>query len=105
MLGLGVIEMNDGKRYLYDAMIQEDDEIDKLKIDEGLKIGIYYQITNPDYHDVKLEILINTKGTIDYLSSIISDKKYVDEIVEKLKDIFKGQKGKENNVVQFNKKG
>lgn len=101
-VGLGVIrDVASGEEYLYNTGskgITEDFEADEL-----LRMGIYYQITHPEYIDKKLDILLNaTDGGEAYIRMLFTV--HDNGPIEKLREIFNAQKGKENNVVKFKKK-
>jgi len=96
-LGLGIIKSDDGQMtLLYNA----DDYIgsDRM-IGEVLRVGVYYQITHPDYDDKDLEkTVIKTKGGKEFLKMIQTNDS--DEPYERLKSVFDSKKG---NVVKFPK--
>lgn len=98
-LGLGVIDY-ENKLYLYNSFFDEEDYYEKIYNDMHLRLGVYYQIQNPNFKDTKLEILFKTKGAIEYFMSImlIQDKR----VINTLFNIFESQKGI-SNVVEFPK--
>jgi hypothetical protein len=94
-LGLGVFEhLSTGKRYLYNADDEADEDTEEYEL---LRMGMYYQIVFPDYVDRKLDFLFINEPTGEYLKILA----YSSEPIKKLKEIFKSQKGKRNNVIQF----
>ena len=101
-LGLGVIQsLNDGSLCLYNA---DTADYDMRLQDEMLKLGMYYQITNPDYDDRQLDGILQTKGGINYLRTLLFCHSTDYDPIEALIDIFSTKKGKENNVVSIESK-
>lgn len=102
-IGLGVIEStDDGEIFLYNAMYDKDSPDDKESY-EMLRMGVYYQITHPDYVDTKLDILVNkTTNSGEFFKYIFAEE--TTEPIEIVKEIIREQKGKPNNVVPFFKK-
>ena len=96
-LGLGVIQsLSDGSKYLYHADVSDDED---RQMHEMLRLGMYYQIMNPDYDDRRLDYFMNGNGGEFYLSTLL----FADtmEPIEKLRAIFATKKGQANNVVEF----
>lgn len=99
-LGLGVIkELSTGHLFLYHT----DTESENRQDDEALRMGMYYQIAHPEYDDVRLDGILNTKGGEQYIRHLLFIKS--DEVIEKLKDIFESKKGEIDNVIDFKKRG
>lgn len=97
-LKLGVIQsLSDGSKYLYHADVIDDDG---RKRHEMLRLGMYYQIMNPDYDDRRLDYLMNGNGGEFYLSTLLFTDTM--EPIKKLRAIFATKKGKRNNVVRLN---
>lgn len=102
-LGLGVMKLIDGKIVLYNSLIKENRTVLDNETEEMVRVGIYYQLENPEYVDRPLERLLNVKGMVNtILYSVMKepDKSLIDRLFE----IFESQKGRKNNVIQFIKK-
>lgn len=98
-LGLGVVEDVVTKmRFIYNA---DDEKIDDTVAHELLRLGMYYQIKFPEYHDRKLDSIMNGSPDGEEYLRILIDS---DSPIRTLKEIFKSQKGKGNNVVEFKKR-
>lgn len=96
-LGLGVVKsLSDGSLHLYHADNVHDE--DRLQ-NEMLRIGMYYQIMNPEYDDRRLNYLFNAKGGEVYLRMLVFCD--TEEPIEKLRDIFTAKKGKQNNIIDL----
>ncbi len=69
-LGLGVIQsLHDGSLSLYNA---DTADYELRLVDEMLRLGIYYQITNPEYDDRQLDRILHGKdGGVHYLARSI----------------------------------
>ena len=99
ILGLGVARnlLMEDDFYIYNA---SDDRLDNFgMMYEIARLGIYYQITHPDYDDKDLEEMMigNSFGKefLKQIQTVETDMPYM-----KLKEIFNSKKG---NVVLFEK--
>jgi hypothetical protein len=96
-LGLGVVKsLSDGKVLLYHADNVDDE--DRMQ-NEMLRLGMYYQIMNPDYDDRRLNYVFETNGGEFYLRMLLFCD--TDEPIQRLREIFTAKKGRGNNIVQF----
>jgi hypothetical protein len=104
-LKLGVIRFeDDGQQYVYNAdKPHEDSAYSDYIEEEVLRMCIYYQLTHPNYVDNKLDVILNsTKGGEEHIRSLIIQDQ--DRVINDLKEIFKSQKGRNDNVIEFKKK-
>lgn len=98
-LGLGVIQdTNTMKMYIYNAETAVGDDYSN---DEAMRVGMYYQLTHPEYDDKNLDILLNSAGGEEYLKLLMLNPS--DDIINKLKVIFDSRKGRGDNVIPFKK--
>lgn len=95
--GLGVVEYGD-KQYLYNSAINEGEDNESTEL---LRVGIYYQLTHPEYQDAVLDQTINaTENSAKYIGLLLNEPLLILE----LQRIFSKQKGKVNNVIEFKKR-
>lgn len=73
-IGLGVIQDGEGNQLLYNISVEEDLE-ERLK-EEHLRLGMYYQITHPEYDDRKLHYLLNSNGGEHFLRGYFLDSPF-----------------------------
>lgn len=66
-LGLGVLEMNDGNRYLYNSYIREDRPDEENKIEEVMRVIIYHQLEFPSCIDFRLNKIMRER----YIKEVI----------------------------------
>lgn len=98
-LALGVIEdLDTGKRFLYHA----DGVGENRKKKEYLRLGIYYQLTHPEYDDRKLDVLIQQVGGKDFLKQLLLVND--DSIFTRLHEISNKFKGTGGNIAEFRRK-
>lgn len=98
-LGLGVLKsLTDGTLYLYHA--DNVDDMDR-EIDENLRLGMYYQIMNPQYDDRKLNDLLDTPGGEFYLRMLFLCD--LEQPMDRLKEIFVEKKGRNSKVVELSR--
>ncbi|MBT2600721.1 hypothetical protein J7E18_03235 [Oceanobacillus sp. ISL-73] len=90
-LGLGVVRTSYFNDYfIYNATY------DNL-INESTRIGLYYQLTHPEYDDKELDRWIfGDKDGINYLLELVGEHGLL--VVSKLKEIYRQKKG---NVIKF----
>lgn len=101
-LGLGVIQsLHDGSLAIYHA---DTTDYPLRMTDEMLRLGMYYQITHPEYDDRHLDYLLQTKGGKYYLRRLFFCERYKQDPLEELKKIFANKKGNANNVVSIKSK-
>lgn len=109
ILNLGVIKLKEESKetiYFYSVETDENATMKDVQMREMLRLGIYYQLKNPSYVDIKLETISKDKQFKQYLfEELLGDKTQVSSIVNRLNNVFESQKGNENNVVPFIKKG
>lgn len=92
-LGLGIVRTNHfNDYYIYNA------SYDNL-MNESTRIGLYYQLTHPEYDDKELDRWIfGDKEGIDYLLELVGEHGLL--VVSMLKEIYQQKKG---NVIMFPK--
>lgn len=94
-IGMGVIKDLEENLLLYNADTSSNECWEE---DEQIKLGMYYQLTFPDYHDPKLEIYLRENMEQMQLLSPVENSK----VISKLERIFAAQKGGDN-IVEFRK--
>lgn len=98
LMGLGVVRNLhfDNDYYVYNASDEQMDNRFRVA-NETLRIGVYYQITHPDYDDRDLEKLIfKTPGGKEYLTLL--QTRDTNQVLNRLKEIFDRKKGQVINL-------
>ncbi|WP_337018982.1 hypothetical protein [Oceanobacillus massiliensis] len=93
-LGLGVVKNNyTNDSYIYDITSEN-------ILNETVKIGIYYQLTHPEFDDKELDRWVfGSKEGVDYVIGLLGNEAAAC-VLSQLKEIFKAKKGK---VLAFKK--
>lgn len=100
-LGLGVIQsLHDGSLSLYNA---DTADYELRLVDEMLRLGMYYQITNLDYDDRQLDRILHKDEGVHYLRNLLLSYYPNPDPIEALFEIFSSKKGNPGNVVSIKK--
>ena len=94
ILGLGIVKnlYLDNDYYVYNASADNLDSNFGF-MNEVVRIGVYYQITHPEYDDRELEqTIFGTKGGTEYLRLLQTVN--TDSVLNRLKKVFDSKKGK-----------
>ena len=96
-LGLGVLEMSDGNRYLYNSYIREDRHDEEIKIEEVMRVIIYHQLEFPSCIDFRLNKIMRKR----YIEEVIlyDVMRIPDENV--IKDLYKILNIRKGNIISF----